>query len=444
MKSNVSKYRIVERPRSFLIEGDERVPVCVTIGKTGFYIERAGERQLRLFPEFPDTSLIAYRALVDGIVQRLMSDWSPPEGKRSGWGVHQWALAQTKRAIASRIYAEWQRLIAKACPQVVAAQKAVFAASYQHCPLLLDDDFYQDPLLVGDVVKYRAAAAIVPLVEELLEQEGDGTDPLPGFDQLLEGLHDWQALLSPSRQRYRSLSRTLMALPGGIPAGLLTYLREITLERPVRDRVELIALLMALDYGYDPESTEDAWRVFMHARRADIVTGMQLVNQTTLRKLSSRRARDIGFFVRYVLDYPGKRPRRLSSLINLSVKWHKHISANFEPENSMTQMPTMEPPIPLPGSSSIQFLDTVSAIYKEAHRMDHCVYLFVRRAVEGRRFFFHVDHAGEQATVEVDELGQVVQASGPRNSDNTACAYGSRVLGAWGSRFTKAKEITSA
>jgi hypothetical protein len=415
------------------------------LGTTGFYLEQAGERPLRLFPEFPDTSLIAYPALVDGVVRRLMANWSPPEGKRSDWGVRQWALSQTKRALASRIYAEWQRLLARACPRVAAAQKAVFAASYQHCPLLLEDDFYQDALLVGDVVKYRAAAAMVPLVQELLEQDCYDADPLPCFDQLLDALHDWQALLSPSGQPYRSLSRTLMALPGGMPTGLLTYLREITLERPVPDRVELIALLMALDYGRDEEeSTDDAWRVFMHARREDIVAGMHRVNQTTLRNLSSRRARDIGFFVRYVLDYPGKRPRRLSTLVNLSVKWHKHISVNFESENTLTQMPTMEPPIPLPASSAIQFLDTVGAIYREAHRMNHCVYLFVRRAVEGRRFFFHVDHAGEQATVEVDEQGQVVQASGPRNSDNAACAYGGRVLGAWGSRFPQARETASA
>jgi hypothetical protein len=56
-------------------------------------------------------------------------------------------------------------------------------------------------------------------------------------------LSGWQRWYSYSDQSYRTLRRTLMNLPGGIPPELLFQLSNVELERPITDRVELLGIL---------------------------------------------------------------------------------------------------------------------------------------------------------------------------------------------------------
>jgi len=67
--------------------------------------------------------------------------------------------------------------------------------------------------------------------------------------------------------------------------------------------------------------------------------------------------------------------------------------------------------------------------------MENCVASYAQRAVRGSCYLFHASHNGEEATVQLDHTGRVVQAAGPRNQRNAAATWGSRVLGRWGREF---------
>jgi hypothetical protein len=83
----------------------------------------------------------------------------------------------------------------------------------------------------------------------------------------------------------------------------------------------------------------------------------------------------------------------------------------------------------------VRFLDTVGAICAEAERMQHCVATYVDLAVGGNCYLFHVEHKGEEATVEVGCEGAVRQAQGPRNQRIRAARWGKRVLEYWAAGF---------
>ena len=67
--------------------------------------------------------------------------------------------------------------------------------------------------------------------------------------------------------------------------------------------------------------------------------------------------------------------------------------------------------------------------------MRHCVAAYAQRAAAGQCYLFHVDHAGQEATVEVSPFGRVAQSCGPDNCSNDATAWGLKVLGMWGDAF---------
>ncbi len=71
--------------------------------------------------------------------------------------------------------------------------------------------------------------------------------------------------------------------------------------------------------------------------------------------------------------------------------------------------------------------------------MEHCVGTYALQASRGDCFLFHIDHAGETATVEVSPRGHVLQACGPKNCQNLATEWGAKVLSAWAAEFRAAQ-----
>nr|WP_286178136.1 PcfJ domain-containing protein [Rhodopirellula sp. JC639] len=100
--------------------------------------------------------------------------------------------------------------------------------------------------------------------------------------------------------------------------------------------------------------------------------------------------------------------------------------------------PTRQPPIPLPNVPGVQFLSNVGDVLSEGNRMQHCIGGYAGRAVLGHCFLFHVDHAGESASVEIDQTGRIRQACGPKNQSNQATKYATRVLATWAGGFPNA------
>ncbi|MCR9296504.1 MAG: hypothetical protein NXI32_27655, partial [bacterium] len=278
-----SKYRFVERSDGFIVEAPQRMPVRVELCDTGFRVQLNLPKQLSLFPKFdrddrgrteganvPDTNLVQYRKLVDLVTTLVMSRWKPTKLRAPDRLIEEWAKRQTRRALKCRIFQHWKRLTAKADPNIYGVQKAVFAACLGDVDLLHESEFYEDKYLVRDIQRYRAAASIVPIARQLvashseqadfraevatardghdgtnehLEREPprdeDAEEEPCSLDSVLQKLADWQGLYSPTGMPYRSLSRTLMQLPGGIPCGLLYELHHLRLVRPMTSRLEL-------------------------------------------------------------------------------------------------------------------------------------------------------------------------------------------------------------
>ena len=133
------------------------------------------------------------------------------------------------------------------------------------------------------MVRHRVAAiALAFLDAHLLDQwlRTRGLDPEAARDDAarIATLHDWRGLFSPDARTYRSLDRTLMNLPDGVPAEPVWLLSRARLERPLLWRFALTALLLLLgDRRY--------------GRHADASTGHATICSGLARQTSSRRAR---------------------------------------------------------------------------------------------------------------------------------------------------------
>jgi hypothetical protein len=440
-----SRYQFETWPDGFVVRSEDRVPVSVTMFDTGFCVRVGNQpRQLLLFEDCridtdresqseTMTGLIEYRCLVNLICDGLMSEWEPPPGRTPWSGIRSWAIKRTRQALGGRIHEQWKRLTAKADPLILDVQKAVFAASFGGCSLLHEPLLYRDRLLVGDILRYRAAASLVQFADWIVI--GDGGYEVPS-DQIVAAMSDWQALFAPERKRYRSLSRTLMNLPGGVPAQLLYGLSELRLERPITDRLELITVLLALSESYQADGRQRGHlRTFMHAKNAEIRAAMQRVSAEMGHTLSHRRAAEVGMFAQYVCDYPGPFRGRLAPLTNRAIRWHATYDPLEQPPVDSTlqdDLPVMSPTIPLPVIPEVRFLKTVGDIRREGAQMRHCIASYIDKAITGDCYLFHIDYAGECASVEVDPVGRVRQSCGPGNSKNRATDFGVQVLQQWG------------
>ncbi len=482
MDGKTSRYRFLTRNDGFRIEAANRVPVDVSLCETGFRISVEQVRQLKLFEDIaedgslisessqlPDTNLVQYRRLADLVAKGLMSQWQPPRDRRPLWKVRQWAVSQTRRALGGRMFEQWRRLVAQADPSIWGVQKAVFAAGRRTPALLHEPLLYQDRYLTRDIQRYRAAAALVTIADELCQaqkqaQASIATEQSPepsefrdvrGDDQdlcqpaeVIACLANWQDACSPTGAKYPSLSRTLMRLPGGIPCSLLFNLRLLYLERPLTDRLELVTLLLARERAVDDPTYHFPAKILFHATRQQIRAALGNLSKKLRFPLSHRRTRDIGTLVEYLLDFPDEHRGGLSGLLRKSIAWHEALGGNGTLDGSTASlcksMLTKRPPIPLPKSPGVRFLGTVGDVLAEGEKMGHCIASYAARAVAGRCYLFHVNHNGYVASVELDSMGLVRQAYGPRNESNPATAYATRILGRWGKKLFSAAAASAA
>ncbi len=470
MDEVTSKYQFLVRKNGFRVEGSNRVPVDVSLRETGFRVNVFGPRQLTLFKDIaddgslilestrpPETNLVQYQRLVDLVARGLMSQWQPPPSRKPNCRIRKWAIAQTRRALGGRIFEQWRRLVVQADRSVWHVQKAVFAAGRRTPSLLHEPLLYKDKYLARDIQQYRAAAALVPIAEDLCicikqsESTSNTDQRMDDLDQpdvqnddefscqpteVLECLSNWQDICSPTGKKYGSLSRTLMQLPGGIPSSLLLNLRSLFLERPMTDRLELMTLLLAKGSADDDDPQSFPTKLFMHATRGQIQNAMRKLSNKIQTPLSYRRTRDVRTFVGYLLDFPERHHGGLSGLLRKSIRWHDAQGIGPAVDASdprfIASTRTKKPPIPPPQMEGVRFLETVGDIMAEGELMGHCIASYVNRAVTGRCYLFHVERSGQCASVEVDDTGRVRQSSGPSNQSNPATAYGAKLLARWG------------
>ncbi|WP_417849363.1 PcfJ domain-containing protein [Thalassoglobus sp.] len=460
-----SKYDLQELKDGFILKGRDRVPVTVKLCDTGFRVRIHRFRQQSLFSaaEFgetnfsqtPATNLVQYRRLLDLVVHGVMLEWQPSRSRSAPHRIRSWALTQTRQALGRRIHQQWVRLILKADPNVLGVQKSVFAATFRSTPLLHQRSLYEDAFLVQDILNYRAAAALVPVADALcnghplercceeLNPEFDAQGWARGeqvslqhpAEKTIAALSKWQELCSQTGKRYRSLSRTLMNFPGGIPCDLLFFFPTLQLIRPVTHRLELLALLLTAGELHEKVSQRASiLKIIQQSHRLEIRDGMQRVSEKFESPLTHRRTWDVGQFIAFLLTNPEPYHGRLSGLVSRAIRWYESqenappLQASVPIRGLDRSVRTRIPPTGIPCIDGVRFLETIGDIIDEGNTMQHCVSAYIGRAVEGTSYIFHIEHRSEHATVELDSRGQLRQAFGPMNCKNAATDYAARVF----------------
>jgi hypothetical protein len=469
-----SKYIFTEYLNGFEITAPERNPVKIEL--MDYYFMVNGKV----------IGLYNYYDLSRYIAEQLMRDYVPPKlakSKMEGvndyvphW-IQAWAPRQTAKAIGKRVYANWLWLLNNVDPEVKAVQSAIFAATTHAADISAEPELYREKWLIKDIIAYRAAAAAAMDINKLIQRnwwnksniytnrlatspQGEaliklantmgievkiealidkGPDPWGSIStqRKLEALANWRGLYSPTGLPYRSLNRTLMNLPGGVPYGYLSALAEIDLPRPITNRLEL-NLILAYKEAWDNRNQSGNLLVLLYAQAPQIKEAMQRISESTHNELSPRRSRDIKFMAHFLADYPEKHAGNIVGLADKAIDWHRYeqereIQKQVDELGAETKAAT--PPIPLPDQPGIRFLVTVDDICQEGSEMSHCLAGYSKDAVKGHCYLFHVEHNGERASVQVDFMGKVVQAHGPGNRRNNAEAWGKRVLKRWGAGF---------
>jgi hypothetical protein len=266
---------------------------------------------------------------------------------------------------------------------------------------------------------------------------------------------DWRILFATRRDGFvsRPVRQILAHWPGGVPASLLFPLWQRPPERRICSRLEYLVyafyvqndLFYARHFKIEAPQTLTTWyhRLFLWATREEIVRAVQRFTRFVHADCNTRAA-TIAELIRFLLDYCWAQPEdarakgNLAGLVTRSIIWHREVAEreNQLPEEERLQRVAL-PPIALPDRPSVTFLATQGELVDEGVRMLHCVGTKTYRtlALDGGSFFFHVSYRGEEATIQVDRYGRVVQAHGPHNRANKAAFWGKRWLNAWGRAF---------
>ena len=428
-----------ERPDGFTLAMVRCLPVRVRRRATHFEVESQRGRLRKVG--------LTARQLRTAIMHGLMSSWRLPSGRRpprSG-PLRRWVTAQVRRLLTAPVTAQYDRLLQGVDPNAPAVHRALSAVASTRSTLAMCPGLYRHPHLVSDIITYRAAAIVATNFADLVHcARQNHADSAPGLGVSATDantpLREWRNLLSPSGRSYRSLDRTLMNLPRGVPGGLVCRLSEITLPRPLTDPLELRLVTLFLDrvqqnsFLYrDRDPGRRHQQVFVTARPPQIREALRRVAAHTRNDLRVTRHRHLRFLVRFLLDFPGQHAGTIVGLADKAIRWHQQQLVQervriLERHGATTRLGM--PPIPVPADSSVQHLETVTDIVDEGERMGHCVAAYVPQALRGVCYLFHIEHAGDAATVMVAD-GRVVEAQGPRNHSNEASRWGAIRLGTW-------------
>ena len=192
--------------------------------------------------------------------------------------------------------------------------------------------------------------------------------------------------------------------------------------------------------------TDSDFSLFVTADQ--IKEAMKRISAHLRENLSPRRTKDIKRAVDFLLDFPDDHRGNIVGLANKAIRWHRDCWRE-QAEEATRDLPddalVAVPPIPLPQVDGIRFLSTVGDLRNESAVMQHCIRHYSKPAGDGACYLFHVEHEGDQASVEVSPFGFVAQSQGPRNSQNRATEWGRKVLGGWAKgmrEMTKARNAT--
>lgn len=411
-----SRYAFAQTPNGFVIHGGN--------GRYAVRAQYSREKQVWVVIPYNETKIYSYTnkyrtydvwGVTKACANILMTMWRSQ--KSAGFDIHEWARQQTRGAIGKRVVESWRRVLNANVPErELAIHRSVFSKTC--LPIgYLQDWIFDEEYVLRDVLKYRAAAAALLITDGRSDQR--------------ELMREWVNMFSYTGKPYRALNKILYDLPAAVPLRVLENMFSVKFERPITDRLEL---LVAVNGSTHWQASENHTHIFMHATHDEIMRAAERVSRYLHRPLNMRRYDNIVEFVGVINDYHENHNGNLVGLAERAVHWHRDLvtlrNAVFAEDYAVT---TAIPPIELPKDARIKFLKNVGEVIEEGNEMGHCIGDYAKKAVAGHCYLFHVEYAGETASVEVAAVsGAVLQSYGPGNMINKASRWGRRVLTKWG------------
>lgn len=452
-----SDYRFAEIHNGFRIEHPRRAAVDIQLIPWTLKVSGGQGDPARI-------GLPQRRSLTQAVAQRLFAlpNIAPTNDTQ---------ILRESMAIGSELHRRLDLLLADVDRDILAVQERSLAFTSRVVPLAEDPALYRHLHLVSDILRYEPAAIAFThydselwphfLKTRLLSPEDRGHqrsdwewaalvppvgDSFPA-EAVVANLCNWRGLFSPDGMSYRSLDRTLMNLPPGIPPKLLCQLRCVRLERPIRSRVKLLALLVCLAHRIQLLAPGHGSPMLQRSTQAEIRRALKHIGDATQRSLREDSEDDLVFALKYLADYPEPHFGRLGGLADKAIRWHRDAPLR-EAEQTIAalggpEQATELPPIPLPDDPGITFLDTVGALLHEGRRMSHCIASRARAAVAGECFLFHIEYGGEQASAEVGRNGELRDCVGPWNGYNIAADWAHQKLSAWAAALPRGESSTT-
>lgn len=409
----------------------------------GFHVYPADTETDKFNWQKKEFGLFEHHGLIKAVGEKLMTDWQgdiekslliTKDKKKAEWQqvkLKTWAATKTSKALAKKISLRLNELKQSCDPNVIAIQKAVFAICGKYISLVDREDFYKqaDKYYLKDIVNYKSAAHTLIIADE---------------DYNLRELiyENWRKFYAYDyTEIYTSLNKTLNNFPNRIPSFLLCQFNRVKLERPIYDRLELIFILNCVKHHNWARSGPEAQHIIQFAQNEEIKRARKKLEGHLRKKISFRKIQSVMEVSNFIMDmfYDEKVSRgNVCGLMDKSIDWH-HVQARRQTRAGCSlsdDTPTAAPPIDLPNSKKIRFISTIGELLDEGMLMNHCIGSYYRQAHQGTSFFFHIEHAEEMASAQVDALtGRVYQCYGPYNGVNKASEYGRKFLEKWGLRL---------
>lgn len=253
---------VINQNNGFDISRSNKFPVKVRFYPTFLVIEGIGKRNHMLKRTDRKFGFYECRKIANLIAAEIKKRESArtdsPGAERSAE-----QLGRTVFQILNGRRATW---LSKAESGVLAVHRSVFDATGATADLAMSPTLYtaSNRYLIKDVVQFPAAAIALKFANrssiDAFDQEAQirramssvlPTTPVrprnPSLRKriipenlLFDRLQNWMSLFSPEGQANRSLRRTLVNLPPGIPGNLLINLRNLELPRPIFAHGELL------------------------------------------------------------------------------------------------------------------------------------------------------------------------------------------------------------
>jgi len=418
------EYRFERLADGFRIVHPERSPVALVVKGSLFEVDGFRGRETVV----PTLHL---RDLCHKLGAMLLRSEPAPIGRSvEAWMLDAWAIAP---AVAR----ERERLLARIPAEILDAQSATIAACGERPVLQRWPVLEQNPYILSDVQRFRAAAIALTEIENDLAQRR-GEDEEDTQDEFLRRMEQWRGVFAAGGTPYKALNRTLTRLANDVPDRLLPNLANFRLQRTITDSLELTALLVhssSAQGRLDNSVRTSRDRLYQDARRGEIVDAVLLVGNALHRRLNPHVTADLATAIHFLNDFPRDYSGRLPGLARRAIQWHR--DARYRVDTARVakmggrSQPTARPPIPLPADERIRFLDTVGAVVDEGDEMEHCIGGYAAQAVAGFCYLFHVDYDDRKASFEISPHGHIRQGHGPRNCDNEAVRWGQEQLHTW-------------